>query len=439
MDVATLGAAQAYAKELVAGASNLTDLAGTAVQKYINGATNLVTDDNVGSKINDYLTKDNSVSGAIVNTVSGQAIYVDDASDKKIQGLSIYGRTTQDGTPSVDAPVEIVTEIAGETEIGVYGRNLFVMEDCETYNNGITFACKDGVITVNGTPTADYAVMLEKAYLTLPKGTYQRIVRENNITLIVRALNADGTYTYLSSPLELQETTKVEAYVQITQQVGVTFTNATIKPYIMLSEGAWEQGIKQSMTVTLPSLNGIPVDSGGNHTDADGQQWICDEINFERGVYVQNVKKIKLTEITNFNTNEQFGGIAVSDVLQTGSRVKILADRFLFNAAIKADGVAFAYANEIRLYKTCEGVEDFNNWLAEVNGVDIIYPLATPIETPLTDTQIEAYKALYSNKPITTVLNSEVAEMTVKYIADTKTYIDNKFDELSKAIVALAE
>lgn len=48
----------------------------------------------------------------------------------------------------------------------------------------------------------------------------------------------------------------------------------------------------QSMSVTTPNgLPGIPVSSGGNYTDENGQQWICDEVDLGRGVYVQRVDK----------------------------------------------------------------------------------------------------------------------------------------------------
>ena len=44
----------------------------------------------------------------------------------------------------------------------------------------------------------------------------------------------------------------------------------------------------QELTVSTPNgLPGIPVTSGGNYVDENGQGWICDEIDFERGVYVQ--------------------------------------------------------------------------------------------------------------------------------------------------------
>ena len=68
--------------------------------------------------------------------------------------------------------------------------------------------------------------------------------------------------------------------------------------------------------------------------------------------------------------------------------------------------------------------------------VTIKYILATPIETPLSAEEIAAFKALHSNKPNTTVYNDSGAHMAVEYIADTKTYIDNKFAEFQNAILS---
>ena len=69
-------------------------------------------------------------------------------------------------------------------------------------------------------------------------------------------------------------------------------------------------------------------------------------------------------------------------------------------------------------------VDAFKNWLSE-NPITIIFQLATPIETPLTDDEIEVYKQLKTNYPNTTILNDAGAMMKVKYNADTKLYIHN--------------
>ena len=49
---------------------------------------------------------------------------------------------------------------------------------------------------------------------------------------------------------------------------------------------------EQLLTLPTPTgLPGIPVASGGNYTDSTGQQWVCDEVDFEKGVKVQRVDK----------------------------------------------------------------------------------------------------------------------------------------------------
>ena len=58
-------------------------------------------------------------------------------------------------------------------------------------------------------------------------------------------------------------------------------------------------------------------------------------------------------------------------------------------------------------------------------------------ETPLPEDVLEAYAAFRPYKNGTTITNDEDAEMKVQYVADTKAYIDNKFNELATAIVAL--
>lgn len=57
-------------------------------------------------------------------------------------------------------------------------------------------------------------------------------------------------------------------------------------------------------------------------------------------------------------------------------------------------------------------------------------------ETPLPADVMEAYSKLHTYKPTTRITNDYGAEMVVEYVADTKTYIDNKFAELQNAILS---
>lgn len=77
-------------------------------------------------------------------------------------------------------------------------------------------------------------------------------------------------------------------------------------------------------------------------------------------------------------------------------------------------------------------LDQFKAWLTN-NPMEIVYPLAQPIETPLSTEEIEAFKALLANKPTTTVLNDAGAWMALEYAADPKLYIDNKIAALLAA------
>lgn len=58
---------------------------------------------------------------------------------------------------------------------------------------------------------------------------------------------------------------------------------------VTIGDGADE---RQTIILQTPNgLPGIPVTSGGNYTDPSGQQWVCDEVDLERGVRVQRIDK----------------------------------------------------------------------------------------------------------------------------------------------------
>ena len=83
-----------------------------------------------------------------------------------------------------------------------------------------------------------------------------------------------------------------------------------------------------------------------------------------------------------------------------------------------------------------EGTED--EIKAKYNGSKMLLIREEPVETPLTDDEIQAYKALHTYKPVTNIFNDAEAHMAVKYTADTKNYIDNKFAALETAVANMS-
>ena len=183
-------------------------------------------------------------------------------------------------------------------------------------------------------------------------------------------------------------------------------------------------------TLSIPrTLHGIPVTSGGNYTDANGQQWICDEVDFARGVYVQRAYR------------ETF---AISSFQKS---VQVNTTRYALNAKYRSTGGIKSLCSIMGQDKYENNMLDTEHWYIDTGlnifipnddvalfeakeNVTVVYNLFTPIETPLSETELAAYRALHTNKPNTTILNDSGAYMSVEYTADTKLYIDNLIKNL---------
>ena len=201
-------------------------------------------------------------------------------------------------------------------------------------------------------------------------------------------------------------------------------------------------------TVSIPrTLHGIPVTSGGNYTDANGQQWICDEVDFGRGVYVQRILQTSFDGSTDevwfrWATNDAIKkrwSIILDNIIYPNVTTALpvaLCSRYITNTAnntfLCKDGISLqeSYSAAI-IYDNNAAEYDVATWKASLSEKPITcqFGLKEPIETPLSETELSAYRALHTNKPNTTILNDSGAYMSVDYTADTKLYIDNKIKE----------
>ena len=179
-------------------------------------------------------------------------------------------------------------------------------------------------------------------------------------------------------------------------------------------------GANNSQTLTLQTPNalpGIPVTSGGNYTDENGQQWVCDEVDLARGVYVQRVTKFKLTSSMKWmkagNKVDRyfctFNGINAAGVLCTHFNTSLGAETVGGIALSGNNTIGFAYAE-----KGTTTVSDFEQFLNE-NDVFVYTALAAPVETALSSAEIAAYKALTTYAPTTVISVSGGAGMAASY------------------------
>lgn len=202
-------------------------------------------------------------------------------------------------------------------------------------------------------------------------------------------------------------------------------------------------------TLNIPHiLHGIPVTSDGNYTDSDGQQWICDEVDLERGVYVQRVKYVvfdgsedelwKRDYTSDASKRRMVTTILTDTIKKTANNriANIICNRFVKARADDTyslvERISVDDLGRVHIYHNAynDAVETWTEFLAS-NHLEIVCELAETVETNLTETEIAAYKALHTNKPNTVILNDSGAWQSVEYVADTKLYIDNKFAELA--------
>lgn len=169
-------------------------------------------------------------------------------------------------------------------------------------------------------------------------------------------------------------------------------------------------GNSQTLTINTPNgLCGIPVDTGGNYIDSTGQQWVCDEVDFERGVYVQRVYQV---DIDGENTKFKQAGVYVN---LTPSRLPIavmVGGQRTYAISTFTNLQWFYNPNSQFLYLMADNISDQLNASCKKQLGKVYYALTTPIETPLTEEELTAYKAIKSYPHYTRI--ESAAELGVK-------------------------
>ena len=196
---------------------------------------------------------------------------------------------------------------------------------------------------------------------------------------------------------------------------------------VTLSDG---NGKMQTLTLPTPTgLPGIPVATSGNYTDPQGQNWVCDEVDLERGVKVQRVNALDLstcviTGITNLAATKR---LAIRLPLNGRDyKTEALCNKLQFVVSFTKDTTHF--------YIDVSNAQVFIPIGAkkpEEGEYILFYALATPIETPLTPAEIAAYKALTAYAPDTVVQASDGAGVKLEYQRDVNIAIKKLEDAIA--------
>lgn len=379
-------------------------------------------------------------------------------------------------SPSPEYPQEIVNVgEGGSIAVGVTGKN-FATIDVDEYlksgwqgriepiNNGIK------IIAINGWH-------MELLYIPILAGkeitvsfTYRQIPEETSSQDAIDAFCFINTNVYpnskdikfkINSPSI--DSTKVScsfvarsAYLGFFMRLDKEGSDFGLKRTIEITNFQIELGNKetpyepyrdpQSLTLQTPNgLPGVPVSKDGNYTDADGQQWVCDEVDLERGKYVQRVVIENISGGWELKPSSDISGrflqSRLTNVFQTAVKTAVCNIANFVSWGVPTNDIyAFALNKKIIYFSPPKGAEITAEELnAKLNSLSFpvvfVGELATPIERDLTPEEIAAYKALRTYGPTTVITNDAGAGMEVTYVADTKAYIDKKFKGLNQAIV----
>lgn len=378
-------------------------------------------------------------ANAIENSVSGNSVVLNDSAAAPLRALKIYGKSTQNATPAPDAPIDIVSVgDDGDVNIGLYNNNLaenfYICEEVLQFSEAL-------FIETTLAPSTKYTLSF--------KGTVGNVYYINEHVFVTKDIKIkDGVTTITlitKNVLNKASTSQYQSgrgWLVLKNRENNTehiFDNLMLN-YGDVAKDYETYKTKHSITLTT-SLRAIPVTDKtlATYTDANGQMWYADEIDLEKGVYVQRVgssvgKTWVASNIDASCNGERYYLLCEDRKAERYCNVLCTNYQQINYATFSSNGdfISTDETNKINVRcteKVFGGASAFNEWVTNV-GMVVYYPLKTPIVTSLTAKKIAEYQALRTNYPNTTILNDENAFMDVAYVADTKLYIDNKIAAL---------
>ena len=172
--------------------------------------------------------------------------------------------------------------------------------------------------------------------------------------------------------------------------------------------------------------------------DENGQQWVCDEVDFGRGVYIQRVKSCTgldflASGLNSLDQSHLYQSARLQDADGNGYPA-VMCGNLEYNRSVLTQNVTgfYLFDQTIRA-RFADSVDDEINkarlqsyhWLVQI----------IPKEIPLDNEIKKAYAALKIYKPYTTILSScQSGIVKVDYEADPSTVISNMLEEIKELL-----
>ena len=374
-----------------------------------------------------------STSQGIPVTFNGNPVVATGTiANQPFEGLKIYGKSTQDGTPSPENPVPIVSAgNSGSIALNITGGNI-----CPTSSGTTNF--QTNCFILGG---VQYTICAKQSVLV----GFRIQIRDTDNSSIESIAIYDNNTTWKDS-----------GYVAFTPtHSGKVFINSfaqcewsELAIYVgTLTARQYDTYQSQPFVISTPSdLSGITVQSGGNYTDASGQQWMCCYKSYSDGKIYYPIKKYLASEVT-FNINTKWSNanqnFAFAYVLLYGSSPVsgVISNAFksiayTTNISLISEPIVMAeasnYGTTIYFALPKSSLDDISsesikNYMESIS-TEFIAANTNPNESEdISSQELVAYKALttYAN---TTVISTvePVAGMEATVYCDTAKAMDSK-------------
>ena len=407
------------------------------------------------------------LSAAITETAKGNPVDITDSVEWPLLGLKVYGKSTQmttTGAQLFDITKVTAAAAAFDVNISIEGEEIRLMGTFNTTGTAQFRLVQVPELFPDGSKVSYFDArgtgIFKIQTLTLPTS-----INDPYITIILTSIVSGAHVDYRFKIMVSQHIpTSWEPYTDGKPSPSPEYPQPIVSAggggsiALTISDGA---GQSQSLTLSTPNgLPGIPVNSGGNYTDASGHQWVCDEVDFERGVYVQRVKLFEMTSKTNIVSLKMYNTVAFNGGYWP-FRVNAWADKIIKGSIVMCNNFQFGSTWNQAVERICtvganidfniefsrigvtfdsndqEAVNKVKQWISK-NPMFCLCQLVIPIETPLSDEELAAYRALHTYDGTTVVTPDDaLAEVEVDYIVKPKAYIEKKLTAIETRLNAL--
>lgn len=357
----------------------------------------------------------------IVSSANGTQLSISDSAEANLLGYTLYGKSVKDET------AQTITSVgdSGSVETQITGANLWSGEisyktapTSYSFNNGIVKLLrsggaiqggfwsiekfKSGIYTISFNADGVGGINLSFSKSANPSastvGTYLNTWYANGVT----------TYTF-----ELTEDSYLGFFTDGDGQ-EITLSN------IMLNEDATALPYTPYQSQTYHHTLTEPLRGIGD---------VRDEIDFVRGVRVTRFGEVDMGTLDWYINYDEFVYTMVSE-----NRIKANGLRnFLVENGIVADTYTGAWDNNfpegtwggsalngLITYRMLKGeYADTTTFKSAMQGVKLVYELATPIETPLTDEEMVKFRNMHTYESVTIISTDSIGDIKTEYVRNT--------------------